>query len=110
MADSLVQVYVSGFQLLEVYKPGAVAKVSSTPAYTDDNTVACCGEDFPSGSGCDGYPVCSRDTDWRGLWSGTPELKPVENANIFSPPLCPYAYKTDTIRLDFDTAKAPGWK
>ena len=28
---------------------------------------------------------------------------------VFAPPLCPYAYKTDVVRINFDTAAAAGW-
>ena len=36
------EVYITGFELYETYKPGSVYRVSSTPSYADDNTVACC--------------------------------------------------------------------
>lgn len=102
------KVYVTAFELYETYKPGAVFEVSSAPEYTDDNTVACCGPDFPAGGNCDGRPTCSKNTAWRTLWSGTAGNSG-DVANVFAPPLCPYAYQTDVIRLDLDTAAAAGW-
>ena len=34
------RVYVSGFELFQTYKPGAVTRVATTPSYDDDNTAA----------------------------------------------------------------------
>ena len=81
-------------------------KVSSAEAYVDDNTRACCGEYF-SGD-CAPFPMCASATDWKTLWTGTPGSSG-DAATIFSPPLCPYAFRTDTIRVDLDTVAAAGW-
>jgi len=102
------EVYVSGFELYETYKPGATYEISTAPQYTDDNTVACCGEDFPAGGNCDGRPVCSKDTAWKTIWSGAPG-NTGEEAKIFAPDLCPYLYKTSIVRVDLDTDAASGW-
>jgi hypothetical protein len=101
-------VYVTGFELYETYKPGATYRISTTQKYDDDNTIACCGEDFPSGGNCDGRPACSTDTTWNTVWSGTAS-NTADTATIFSPNLCPYAYQTQFVRLDLDTAAASGW-
>ena len=74
--------------------------MSSTDSYTDDNTVACDGH--VEGS-------CSQDTTWNTLYSGTAGGTGTDSARIFAPPLCPYGYSTDLVRLDLDTEAASGW-
>ena len=51
---------------------------------------------------------CSNDTTWTTLYSGIAEPASDE-ARAFRPNLCPYAYQTQFIRLDMDTAAVPGW-
>ncbi|KAL1512389.1 hypothetical protein AB1Y20_005647 [Prymnesium parvum] len=102
------ELYITGFDLYETLKPGAVFRVSSAPSYDDDNTVACCGPDFPPSGQCEGYPVCSTSTNWQTLWSGTAQSKR-ERSRLFQPPLCPLRQKSQVIRLDLDTAAVPGW-
>ena len=101
-------VYVAGFELYETYKPGAAYRVSTAPEYLDNNLVACCGQDFPTGGNCDGRPVCSTDTKWNTIWSGTPGNSG-DKATVFSPSMCPYAYQTNIVRVDLDTKLASGW-
>ena len=101
---------MTGFELYETYKPGALYRLSSTRDYVDDNTIACCG-DGPSAegmNGCSELPACSKATSWTPIWSGTARSTG-DSANIFEPPVCPYAYKTATLRLDLDTSAATGW-
>ena len=102
------EVYITGFELYETYKPGSVYRVSSTPSYADDNTVACCGPDFPPGGQCLGYPVCSNLSEWNILWSGKAGSQQ-DASNIFQPQLCPLRYKSQVVRVDLDTEAAPGW-
>jgi hypothetical protein len=101
---------VSGFELYETYKPGAVYRLSTSERYTDDNTIACCGADAAVArqQDCSGKPVCSDATQWNAIWTGTAGNSG-EEATIFSPPVCPYAYRTDILRVDLDTAAAAGW-
>ena len=101
-------VYVTGFELYETYKPGATYRISTAPEYVDNNLIACCGQDFPAGGNCDGRPVCSTDTAWNTAWSGTAGNSG-ESATIFSPNMCPYAYQTNIVRVDLNTALASGW-
>jgi len=96
---------VDSVSLVEVYKPGAVSRISLTEEYVDDNTVPCCGAD---NGRCQGDP-CSMDTEWRTLWTGTPAPILTEEIREFKPPVCPYAIKTNTIRIDLDTELVPGW-
>ena len=105
-----VPVYITGFELYETYKPGALAVLSSTPSYDDDNTVACCVDVVPANleALCSTLPTCSKTTRWYPLWSGAPGSTG-EEATLFAPPVCPYAFKTGVLRLDLDTAAAPGW-
>ena len=82
------KMYINAFELFQTYKPGAVFKISSAPEYEDDNLIACCGEDFPAGGACTGYPVCSKDTQWNTIWSGTAGNS-ADKAVVFEPQLCP---------------------
>ena len=104
------KVYVSGFELYETYRPGALYRISAAQEYTDDNTVACCGADASSArpSVCAGLPTCSSNTLWTTLWQGSAGNSG-DTANIKAPPVCPYAFQTDVIRLDLDTRAASGW-
>ena len=52
--------------------------------------------------------MCSKDTAWRSIWSGTAGNS-ADRAVKFDPPVCPYGYKTDIVRLDLDTKAAAGW-
>ena len=99
------EVFVDSFTLVEVFKPGAVSRISLAEDYVDDNTVPCCGADNGK---CQGDP-CSMDTEWRTLWQGTPTPIFTEEIREFKPPTCPYAIKTNTIRIDLDTELVPGW-
>ena len=104
-------VYVTAMEIYETYKPGAIHTISTTEDYVDDNTIACCGLDSPStlcASNGGPYAACSKDTTWNAVWSGTAE-NAGEASRVLEPPVCPFAYKTDTIRLDLDTAAASGW-
>ena len=60
---------------------------------------------------CDGHVEgsCSQDTTWNTLYSGTAGGTGSDTARIFAPPLCPYGYATDLLRLDLDTEAASGW-
>jgi hypothetical protein len=110
MSSLLLGRYVSGFELYETYKPGAVWKLSTASSYTDDNTLACCGADAAVArpDQCGPLPVCSETTSWNAIWTGTPGNSG-ESATIFTPPVCPYAYRTDILRVDLDTVAAAGW-
>ena len=96
-------------EIYEVFKPGAIVRVSTTNNYTDDNTIACCGPDFPRYGACEGHPTCSKDTDWTTLWAGDSTGAPLNTPRRFEPPLCPALLPTDVLRLDLDTTAAPGW-
>ena len=101
-------VYVSGFELYETYKPGALYRISSAVKYKDDNTIACCGADAQRrASVCNPLPTCSQTT-WNAIWEGT-AANSGDKATKFEPPVCPYAYQTDVISLDLDTVAASGW-
>jgi len=99
------EVFVDSVTLVEVFKPGAASRISFAEDYVDDNTVPCCGADNGK---CQGDP-CSMDTEWRTLWQGTPAPTFTEGIRQFKPPVCPYAIKTNTIRIDLDTELVPGW-
>jgi hypothetical protein len=102
-------VYVSGFELYETNKPGAVYRVSTTQQYTDDNTIACCGRDAAAAQpACASLPICSEETAWTPVWRGT-AANNGDQASLFSPPFCPSPYKTNVLRVDLDTAAATGW-
>jgi hypothetical protein len=103
-------VYVSGFELYESFKPGAVYRLSTAQAYADDNTIACCGADAAAArpQHCADKPICAETTAWNPIWTGTAGNSG-ESATIFRPPVCPYAYRTDVLRVDLDTAAASGW-
>ena len=103
-------IYVNAFKLYETYKPGAVYELSSAVEYTDNNTEACCGEDARQArvDVCSPLPLCSKATKWKKLWKGTAGNSG-DSANIFAPQVCPYAFKTDVIRIDLDTQAASGW-
>ncbi|KAL1507311.1 hypothetical protein AB1Y20_008157 [Prymnesium parvum] len=100
--------YITGIEVFETYKPGSIYRVSTTRAYVDDNTVACCGVDIQLEGECESIPICSSNTTWDELWSGEASSAG-ESSRIFNPPVCPYTYKSDVIRLDLDTKAVPGW-
>lgn len=88
--------YISGLELYEVFKPGAVWKISTTESYVDDVSIHC------TKAGVAGIPECSMDTEWKTLWRKPQEsVTPgQEQANVFAPPLCPSTMKTNTVRID----------
>lgn len=92
--------YVTGIEIYEIHKPGAIVRISSTQHYSDDNTVACCGPDMPA-QACD-YSTCSSNTSWTPLWSGSVDLEANTGGKptILRPNVCPFRYLTDTIRID----------
>ncbi len=102
-------IFVTRVEIYEIFKPGAVVRVSTTANYTDDNTIACCGPDFPPYGACEGHPTCSKETNWTTLWAGDSTGAPANTPRRFVPPLCPALLPTDVLRLDLDTAAAPGW-
>jgi hypothetical protein len=99
---------VTGVAVYETYKPGSLVRISAAAEYTDDNTIACCGEDFPPNSPCTSRPTCSQKTVWNTLWEGT-ATSAGGSARVYQPPVCPFAQMANLIRLDFDTVGAPGW-
>lgn len=92
-------VYINAFELYEVFKPGAVWKISTTAEYLDDVTEQCLRD------------TCSQKTKWETLWTKPQEavVPGQERATIFSPPLCPSTVKSKIVRIDLDTKRAPGW-
>ncbi|KAL1499729.1 hypothetical protein AB1Y20_012416 [Prymnesium parvum] len=102
------EMYISAVEIFEVFNPGAVYRVSAARAYEDDNTIACCGDDFPSGGQCDGLPRCSSDTSWTTLWSGA-AAPAAEESRAFSPPLCPARFKSRVLRVEMDAAAVASW-
>jgi hypothetical protein len=98
------EMYISGFELYETFKPGSVWRISTTEAYVDDVSVHC---GTPGVQ--DGIPTCSQDTEWQTLWSRPREsVSPgAEEATIFSPPLCPSTKKTKTVRIDLGMLNVP---
>jgi hypothetical protein len=96
-------VYVSGFELYEVYNPGAVSRVSTTRSYDDDNTVACCGADAaPATPACASLPHCTHNTAWDAIWAGTPRPSSVQASTIFNPSVCPGMPPTRRARIRRD--------
>ena len=60
------------------------------------------------GGACQSYRACSNLTQWERIWTGI--AAGIENtARIFDPPVCPPRRMSEVVRIDFDTAAAPGW-
>jgi hypothetical protein len=102
-------VYAIGVEIYETFNPSAITRISVAEEYTDDNTKACCGPDFPSPGPCDSYPTCSNTTEWTVLWSGEAGAVYPQEARIFAPSLCPVPHKAQALRVDLDTRATPGW-
>mmetsp|Transcript_105238 Transcript_105238/g.303571 ORF Transcript_105238/g.303571 Transcript_105238/m.303571 type:complete len:1201 (-) Transcript_105238:380-3982(-) len=92
--------YITNVALYEVFQFGSLKRILTTSEYKDDNTVPCAGDS------------CSRDTAWDTLWEGVPGITDpnAEDGRIVVPEsMCPIHYKSDILRLEFDTAAVPGW-
>jgi hypothetical protein len=101
---------VSGFEVFEVYNPGAVNRLSTTSFYTDDNAIACCGADAAASSAaCNGLPICSQTTAWEPIWTGTAG-RSGNSATIFNPPICPCtaAHGVSNVDKARTTLSTPG--
>ena len=92
--------YITSVALYEVYQFGSLKRILTTSEYKDDNTVPCAGDS------------CSRDTAWDTLWEGVPGIAnpDADEGRIVVPEsMCPIHYKSDILRLEFDTMTVPGW-
>ena len=94
------ELYVTEVGVYETYKPGFTNRISSAKVYEDDNTVWCDDTGVATGT----VVSCSKKTLWTTLYTGdaTPYAT-AEEAQLFSPNICPSGYRTNLIRLDFDT-------
>jgi len=99
------EMYINGLELYEVFKPGAVYRISTTSKYEDDTFVHC------TKPGVSDISECSEDSNWQTLWSKPRELLMIgnEKAQIFEPPICLRKEKTKIIRIDLDTSMVPGF-
>jgi hypothetical protein len=81
-------------ELFEPDGPGAIYRISGTPTLND---------------GTSGYNSTDRlSTKWITLWEGVAK-KPAEDARVFKPPMCPKPFKTNTLKIELNTAKVRGW-
>ena len=94
---------MSSVGIYEVSTPGSLTRIAIAEAYADNNTIGCDGEGRPERGG-----ECAEETAWQTIWSGTSEVQ--GSAQITSPPVCPMAFNTQTVRLEFDTSVVSGYK
>jgi len=99
------EIYITSLELYEVFKPGAVYRISTTSNYKDDPFVHC------TKPGLSDIPECSQNSTWETLWSKPKEFLMIgaEKANIFEPPICLRKEKTKIIRIDLNTSMVPGF-
>ena len=71
------EMYVSGFEIYEVWAMGSLSRVATAKTYEDDNTIPCKRE------------TCSQNTTWKTIWQGTAAVVEPSNGEgrIFSPPV-----------------------
>jgi len=76
--------YVTSIDVFETYNPGHIVRISA-------------GIDTMNG------------IVWYPIWQGEAEKTRFGKSRIFSPPVIPFPYKTDSIRLDMDCTQAKSW-
>jgi len=76
--------YVTSIDVFETYNPGHIVRISAGIETTYNGII------------------------WYPIWQGEIDRK-FPKSRIFSPPITPFPYKTDCIRIDIDCSQAKSW-